>query len=107
MADKESLGSLIPGSRQAKIAAEPPANPAVSSRIHVARQKTPLQAAWQGYQKSFIRTGSFMPVVHVLSGLFIMQCTVWAVYGLPPEVRQSLEGGKTTKVKPHWEHRGT
>ena len=60
------------------------------SRIELNRQRSTLGNAWEAYQRTFIRTGSFMPIFHVLGGLTVLQCTVWAVQGMPDEVNHGL-----------------
>ena len=57
------------------------------SRIELNRQRGAFGNAWEGYQRTFIRTGSFMPIFHALGGLTMLQCMVWAVNGMPDEVR--------------------
>ena len=57
------------------------------SRIELNRQRGAFGTAWEGYQRTFIRTGSFMPIFHALGGLAMLQCVVWAVNGMPDEVR--------------------
>jgi hypothetical protein len=91
------LGSLQPPPRPAGAtsAAPPPL-----SRVELARQKTPIGSLWQGYHARFIRTGSFFPIVHAMSGLMVLQLTVWAVRGIPEEVRSQLEGSPAKSPKP-------
>ena len=58
---------------------------------------------WEGYNARFIRTGSFFPVLHAMSGLAGLQLLVWGVKGLPigPEhSRQLMGANKDTSIKP-------
>lgn len=77
------LASLMPPPAARKAA---PNRGLPPSRVELNRQKSGLGAAWEGYQKTFIRTGSFMPIFHVLGALCALQCGVWAVHGMPDEV---------------------
>jgi hypothetical protein len=83
-AASSELASLVPPPAARKAA---PARGLPPSRIELNRQRSTLGNAWEGYQRTFIRTGSFMPIFHVLGGLAMLQCTLWAVNGMPDEVR--------------------
>jgi hypothetical protein len=78
------LASLVPPPAARKAA---PARGVPPSRIELNRQRGAFGNAWEGYQRTFIRTGSFMPIFHALGGLAMLQCVVWAVNGMPDEVR--------------------
>lgn len=110
--EKEILGSLMPEPSKAKAGTELSSSQSFtktvpSSRIQVARTRTPLQQGWHTYEKAFIRTGSPMPVIHALTALLALQCGVWAVWGMPTAVHDAVTGSKDTARTPHWDQRGS
>ena len=85
------LSSLVPPPAARRAAPDPGLPP---SRIELNRQRGALGNAWEAYQRTFIRTGSFMPIFHALGGLAMLQCAVWAVNGMPEEVRTGMAFGR-------------
>ena len=88
------LGSLMPppAARTPAAVARPP------SRVELARQRSTLGEMWENYQQTFVRTGSFMPIFHCLGALFTLQVLVWAVRGMPEDVRNQLEGNTAIRT---------
>ena len=96
---KADLESLLPPPRPKPDAStEGEVSRTGMSRVEQARQRTRAGGLWQAYHARFIRTGSFFPIVHAMTGLMVLQVAVWSVKGVPDEAKQVLGGN--TRLRP-------
>ena len=100
MGNPPPLGSLLPPPPTGSSSGSPAAAPSSASRIELARRKGALGQLWEGYNVRFIRTGSFLPILHAMSGLAALQLLMWGVNGIPigsEEAKTMMKGQKSAR----------